>query len=141
MRKEKKPKYKEEKATRVRINEKTEYIYYTVDMDVGFDFELGAELPKGGKLGLERRKKREVRVDFIKDDEYGLIPSDVWVDKKRQQVMGTLPPELYKPSNPEEIIITSGPRPLVWTSCPKCEGTILADSKFCNYCGTLLKPN
>ena len=133
MPKEKKVEYEDKKATRVKLDEDTEYIAVILDADTSWGVEAGIE-----KVGVDREKKKKVLATYIKDKEWGLLPPDACEDKKREEVAGSIPYDWADgPVEPEDIVV-SGTKPVVWTACSECGKTILAGCKFCSECGAIL---
>ena len=102
---------------------------------------------KGTTIGLTEKvtiksetKKKTVLATYMRDPELGLTSYDVWVERKRAEVAGTLSPHMNEPFRPEDIQV-SGLGPIIWTSCPNCRNPINSKSKVCGICGVTINPN
>ena len=138
---DKKVRYKDEKARRWILGDDTEFIAVILDEKATTGFGAGVNVQGGGKVEFERRKEKLVLATYIRDPEIGLLPHDVWVEKKRKEVASTLSAHTDMSIDPKTITVTSGVESQVVMSCPKCSKMIFAGSKFCAYCGTPLDPN
>jgi hypothetical protein len=134
---DKEPKYKDEKAVRVKIGKDIEYIAVVLPVDTSFEVNAGATWMGGGQAGIERQLKNQVLAQYIKDPEMGIIPHDVWAQKKRIEVAGTLSPHMNVPFTSDQIIV-SGSKPLITSTCPKCKSSIMDGSHYCHNCGARL---
>ncbi|MHA1972488.1 MAG: hypothetical protein ACTSW1_05835 [Candidatus Hodarchaeales archaeon] len=141
MSREEKIKVEEKKAKLFRLPDGLEF--YVLDDLVEQDIEVKASISNGGG-GASRNAKRVVHAFIVHDPTIGTMPYNVWEEKTRETVMGTLRTDIAHSDTPHSDIphadtVTITPSASLPSGfvCRDCGQPIPAGQYKCPNCGGL----
>jgi len=141
---DKKVDYKEEKTIRWKIDD---FEFHTIVMDADTLVEAGFDLSLTKVGGQAKKDKHKaVLATVIKDPEFGLMPFDVWQEKRRRDIAGTISPHMNAPFTSGDIALTTNTAAtrsytgLPEIPCPKCGRYNPVKNSFCGHCGYKINP-
>ncbi len=136
-------KIEDKKVKRYRLPDGIEF--YVIDDIVEAETEGGVSLRDAGAKG-KRSTKRELHALIVSDPKYPTMPYDIWQEKMRQTVLGTVGVEISVPHtdsphtdtpHADSISVTASSYMRTGVSCKKCGSSIPIDEPRCPSCGEL----
>jgi len=126
----------EKKAKRYRLPDGVEF--YIIDDIVLAETEGGASV---GSLSAQAKRttKRYVHALIVRDPKFPTMPYDVWQEKMRETVMGTLRTDIPFADIPhsDSISVTASPEVYEGVECKECGRLIHHKETKCPHCGAL----
>lgn len=132
--------YDEKKAKKYSLPDGIEF--YVIDDVEEAQTEAGVSIAKAGAEG-KRGTKRVYHALIIRDPEFGMMPMDVWREKRKQTILGTMSayedvPHMDIP-HADSINVTASGEMYASISCKKCGRMIPRGESRCPYCGAKMK--